>query len=383
MRGEVERWRAAADVLALVAREPGITRADAARRLGLSSGSATEITGRLRELALLGETPAPVRGRGRPTSVLTAHPAGPLVLGIELRHEDWRCALAGVDGRAQPVASGRHGRRDPASVLAALRRAVLDVHAEHADRLRAVSLAVAGTVRGDRVVQAAGLGWADVDPAGLTAGTGADLLLGNDATLAAVAEARDGAGTGARCGLHLVVEVGVGGALVADGLPVAGAAGGEYGHLPLGDRALRCPCGARGCWDLEVDGRALARHLGVAPPADPRTFARGVLDRSDAPARAAVRRVAGALAAGVAGLVNAHDPDVVTLGGLAGPLRAAAPDAFAAAYADGLMAFHRAAPPPVRDAAHGDAGPLRGALAVAIDRITGPAALAGWAARRA
>jgi hypothetical protein len=37
----------------------------------------------------------------------------------------------------------------------------------------------------------------------------------------------------------------------------------------------------------------------------------------------------------------------------------------------------------VRDAAHGDAGPLRGALAVAIDRITGPAALAGWAARRA
>src|SRR4051812_19082274 len=162
MRGEAERWRPAADLLALIGREPGIPRADAARRLGLSSGSATEITGRLRELALLRETRAPVRGRGRPTTVLTAHPAGPLVLGIELRHEDWRCALAGVDGRAGPATSGRHDGRDPTTVLAALRRVVLDAHRAHPGRLRAVSLAVAGTVRGDRIVQAAGLGWADV-----------------------------------------------------------------------------------------------------------------------------------------------------------------------------------------------------------------------------
>jgi predicted NBD/HSP70 family sugar kinase len=379
MRGEVERWRTAAGLLALVAREPGITRAAAARRLGLSSGSATEIAGRLRELALLGEEPAPARGRGRPTTVLTAHPEGPLVLGIELRHEDWRCELAGVDGRARPLADDRHDH-DPDAVLAALRRVVLDVH--RTGRLRAVSVAVAGTVRGDRIVQAAGLGWTGVDPGGLTAGTGVALLVGNDATLAGVAEARDGAAAGARCGLHLVVAVGIGGALVVDGRPVAGAAGGEYGHLPLGDRTLPCPCGAHGCWDLEVDGRALARHLGAPAPADPRAFARAVLDRADPSAGAAVRRVVEALAGGVAGLVNAHDPDVVTLGGLAAPLRAAAPGAFADAYAAGLMAFHRAAPPPVLDAAHGDAGPMRGALAVALDRITTPAALADWAARR-
>src|SRR3954454_25028844 len=103
MRGEVERWRTAADLLALVGREAGITRAGPPRRLAMSSGSATEITGRLRELALLGETRAPVRGRGRPTTVLTAHPAGPLVLGIDLRHADWRAALAGIDGRARPA----------------------------------------------------------------------------------------------------------------------------------------------------------------------------------------------------------------------------------------------------------------------------------------
>ncbi len=383
-RSRAERWRTAADVLALVAREPAITRAAAARRLGLTSGSATEILGRLRELRLLDEARAPVHGPGRPTTVLTPHPTGPLVLAVELRHEDWRCAVAGVDGQPTGVTTGRHDRRDPEAVLAALRAVVGEVVRAHRGRVGAVSLAVAATVRDDRIVQAAGLGWGAVDPGGLTRGTGLPLLVGNDATLAGVAEARTGAAAGARLGLHLVVEVGIGGALVVDGHPLTGTsgAGGEYGHVPFGDRELRCPCGARGCWDLEVDGRALARHLGRPAPADPQTFARTVVARSDPAARSALRTVATALAGGVAGLVNAHDPDVVTLGGLAAPLRAAAPDAFAAAFTGGLMAFRRPAPPPVLDAAHHDEGALRGAVAVALDHITRPAALAERADRR-
>jgi len=89
--------------------------------------------------------------------------------------------------------------------------------------------------------------------------------------------------------------------------------------------------------------------------------------------------VAAALGAGIAGLVNAHAPELVTLGGLAGPLRSAAPDAFGAAYSDGLMAFHREAPPPVVRAAHGADGALHGAAAVGLDRVTREAALAEWA----
>src|SRR6266536_839908 len=80
------RWRGALDALAVVRREPGITRAELARRAGLSSGSATDIAARLRELSLLQEAPAPVTGRGRPTTVLGAHPDGPLALAVELRY---------------------------------------------------------------------------------------------------------------------------------------------------------------------------------------------------------------------------------------------------------------------------------------------------------
>jgi predicted NBD/HSP70 family sugar kinase len=282
---------------------------------------------------------------------------------------------------------GHAAGRDPDAVLTAVRRTVDRLRGRYGRRLRAVSMAVAGTVRHGRLTQASTLGWAAVDLTRLTAGTDLALLVGNDATLAGVAETRTGAARSAQTALHLVVEVGIGGALVVDGQPVVGlgGAGGEYGHLPFGDRSLACPCGARGCWDLEVDGRALARHLGEDAGTDPRGYAHEVLARVGAHASAAraVRTVATALGAGIAGLVNAHAPDLVTLGGLAGPLRAAAPDEFAAAYTGGLMAFHREAPPPVVLATHGADGALHGAAAVGLDLVTSEPALAEWAAEAA
>jgi predicted NBD/HSP70 family sugar kinase len=384
------RWRTASAVLAEVRRAPGVTRAEVAHRLRLSTGSSTEITARLRELRLLVESPAVPRGRGRPTGVLRPHPSGPLVLLIELRHDDWRADLAALDGELRPFGAGRHGggragggqgdgqSAGPEPVLAELGQLIARARQRFGGRLRAVSLAVAATVGDGRLVDASSLGWPPVDLGTLT---DLPLLIGNDATLAGVAEARSGAASGSRTGLHLLVEAGIGGSLTVDGRPVSGATGaaGEYGHLPFGDRALRCHCGATGCWELEVNGIALARHLGEPRPPSPRGYTVEVLRRDGAEARAAVTAAATALGAGIAGLVNLHDPDVVTLGGLAGPLRAGAPAEFASAYLAGLMAFRRAEPPPVLDASHGEHGARHGAAAVGLDHITTEAALAGWA----
>ena len=89
----------------------------------------------------------------------------------------------------------------------------------------------------------------------------------------------------------------------------------------------------------------------------------------DASTRRAFETVAASLGRGVGALVNIHDPEVVTLGGLATLLKATAPDVFDDAYTDGLMAFRKDAPPPVRDAEHGEDGPLRGAGTLALDGI--------------
>jgi predicted NBD/HSP70 family sugar kinase len=378
------RWQGALEVLGQVRSEPGVTRAEAARRLRLGSGSATEIVARLRALDLLDEVPAPVVGRGRPTTSLLPHPRGPLVAAVELRFEEWRCAVAGLDGRPAELLAQRHSG-DGAEVVGRIADTLRALRRRHGRRLRAVSLAVAGAVRDGRLVQAATLSWGEVDLTGVLPDPGLPLLIGNDATLAGLAEARSGAGVGAGTVLHLTVEVGLGGVLVVGGLPVVGShgAGGEYGHLPFGDRTLRCPCGARGCWDQEVDGRALARHLGEpTAPTDPRAYALAVLDRAsaDPAAAAAVRRVATALAGGIAGLVNAHDPDVVTLGGLAVRIRDAAPGPFEEAYLDGLMAFHRADPIPLRPAALGEDGALIGAAAAGLDAVLSEQGLNAWAA---
>ena len=128
-----------------------------------------------------------------------------------------------------------------------------------------------------------------------------------------------------------------------------------------------------------MDGRALARHLGEPEPGDPVAYAHDFLSRTDAASRRAMATVAAALGAGIGGLVNLHDPDVVTLGALAVGLRAAAPAQFDQAYADGLMAFRKATAPPVLDGLHGDEAPLHGAVLQGLDHITSESALAEWA----
>ncbi|MEJ2889932.1 ROK family transcriptional regulator [Actinomycetospora aeridis] len=381
-RARVDRWRTKAEVLAEVRRSPGLTRVELARRLGLSSASVTETVARLREGGWLCEHRAPVQGRGRPTTTLEPAPDGPRVVAVDVRHEDWRVGLAGLDGQVSGIVTARHDR-DPQRVATALAAAVGDIAAGH--RTVAVGLAAPAPISDDGLVRATELAWDAVDLGPVTAALDercpdpVPLLVGNDATLAGVAEARTGAAAGAGTAVYLTVEVGLGGALLLDGLPHLGAHGqaGEYGHLPFGDPARPCSCGATGCWGPEVDGRALARRLGDPPPGDPRSYALGVLERAaggDAAAVHAVCGVAAALARGVAGLVAVHDPDVVVLGGLARGLRAA--PGFDEAYRRGLMAFRRDDPVPVRDAVHGDDGTLHGAAALALDHATSAEGLA-------
>jgi predicted NBD/HSP70 family sugar kinase len=389
-QSERMRWYGAAQLIGVVRSEPGITRAAAAQRLGIGSGGATELVARMRRARLLDEVPAPVTGRGRPTTVFAPHADGPLVVAADLQAQGWRLAVAGIDGAPVVVAEAGQAGEGLDGVLSKMANAIGTIYRRNPSRVRAVSLAVAGTVSGTTLGQFTSRGWTDVDVSVLTSKiperAGVRLLLGNDATLAGLAEARTGAARGAATALHLIVAVGIGGALIVNGEPLTGAQGaaGEYGHVPFGDPALVCPCGARGCWDLTVDGRALARHRGDAPPDDPVGYVHDLIGRPsrDARSRRAFEAVATALGRGIGGLVNLHDPDVVTLGGLAAPLRAAAPDSFESAYRDGLMDFRKTSPPAVHDGVHGEDGPLHGAVALALDHITTAAALADWAARQ-
>jgi predicted NBD/HSP70 family sugar kinase len=377
VRARDARWSAASDALRELRGQPDLTRAELARRLRLSSGTATGLLARLRDLRLLSESPAPVEGRGRPTTVIGPHPDGPVVLAVEVRTGGWRCGVAGLDGEYREVAAGPHGT-DPRAVIRPLRAALVQGRHRYGDRVRATSVSVTGTVSGTRLVQAEVLGWESVDLAPLA--VFGPLLVGNDATLAGLAEARRGAARGARTALHVLMDVGIGGALTVDGAPVTGRRGaaGEFGHLPFADPAVRCPCGARGCWETAVDGRALARILGDPVRYAGHAYTLDVLARTDPVSRRAVATSAAAFGRGIAGLINAYDPDVVTIGDLAPRLVEAAPEAFERGLRSGMMRLHRADPPPIRPALLGGHGGLSGAIEIGLDHITDPSALDIW-----
>ena len=353
-------------LLETVHARPGLTRAAAAQLLGIGTGAATELVARLAERELVAEEPAPPTGsRGRPTRRLTAHPNGPLVVAAAITHESWRVEAVELGGRSVAADGGQPAGRDAAQVLSAMAAAVARLRRRLPGRVRGIGVSVPGTVRDGHTLDASYLGWRDIDLRILW--PRAPLFAAdNDATLAALAESRRGAAAGAALSLHVRVDAGIGGAVIERGRVLSGATGvaGEFGHMPFGDAGVRCPCGARGCWGTAVDGTALARLLGAPAPRDPVSYSAGVLGRAaagHAPEAAAIAAVTAELGRGVAGLVNALDPDLVTLGGLAADLAAAAPAELAASYSGGLMSFRRDAATPVIAAELGEAGPRVGA----------------------
>ena len=351
--------------------------------LGMSSSSTTEITARLRSRELLDENaPGSAGGRGRPSGLLVAHPEGPIVCAVEVAHSTWRVAAVELGGRIVDTRGGSrpHG---PDATMAEIRRALIELHRALGSRVRAVAVSVAGTVSGNRLLQAATLRWKEVDLGVLVPPALRKLpfVAGNDATLAGLAEARRGAAQGAGVVLYLDVEVGIGGVLVVDGQPFVGAQGegGEFGHMPFGTGGLPCPCGASGCWDLEVDGRALARALGRRAPANPRAFGARVVAAATAGAPAelaAVAVVAGALGRGTGALVNALDPALVVYGGLAPGLRAASPTTHDTAFDTALMRHRRDEPPPIVASLLGVDASLLGAAESGFDLVLTAAILA-------
>jgi predicted NBD/HSP70 family sugar kinase len=153
---------------------------------------------------------------------------------------------------------------------------------------------------------------------------------------------------------------------------------GEFGHMPFGAPAGLCRCGAKGCWNTTVDGRAAARLLRQRVPADDVSYFRHVLASARAwqpGALSAIRTVGSSIGRGVAGLVNGLDPQLLVVAGLGPDLLHIAAGEVTAAYRDGLMTFRPTPPPPAR---LGTDGPLLGAADEAFAHLRTDQGLHAW-----
>jgi glucokinase len=247
----------------------------------------------------------------------------------------------------------------------------------------AVGVAAAGFVdeSGSRVMFAPHLPWRGEDVrARLTDRLGVPVLLQNDATCAAHAEATYGAGRGASSVLLVTLGTGIGGGLVLDGRVWRGASGmaGEFGHMQVVPDGSPCECGGRGCWEQYCSGNALLRdarsRIGAEPTVladlcdgDPARLTGPMVSAAaadgDLVARAAFTRVGEWLGVGLANLVAAFDPAVVVVGGgvseAGDRLLEPARDALSRSL---VGVGHRTVPPVLRAALGPEAGLIGAAL---------------------
>ena len=328
-----------------------VNRATLTEHLGLARGTVGVVLESLNGAGLVTERlPDRVATRGRPSPVLDVVSGRAVVLAVDLAVDAIRLSVVGLGGRIlarQEWPHQHHGPEAAAKDLVGRLRSVARRHRRAGAAYQAVSVACWGIVRSpDGFINIApNLGWNQV-PLGqmLTAALAASrsgtrpliqhVAIGNDADLGAMAEYLRGAGAGSKRLLYVHSDIGVGGGIVDAGhlLGADGGYTGEIGHMTVNPAGRRCRCGAVGCWETEVDERALLRAAGMSEPGDDSTVAsvaRRILDDArggDQTASVAVAEVATALGSGLASLVHVLGPDRIVVGGYLADLVELCPD---------------------------------------------------------
>lgn len=177
-------------------------------------------------------------------------------------------------------------------------------------------------------------GWHDVPLAAIAERAyGLPVVLDNDATAAAAAEHRYGAGAGVTNMVYLTVSTGVGGGVIVDGRLYRGSDGNgaELGHVTVDWRGRVCHgCGRRGCLEAYVSGTSIAERAREAGLGLETAEAVAAATRhGDAGASRVWDETVEALACGLTSIVNLFEPELVVIGGgvsrsgelLLGPVR--------------------------------------------------------------
>ena len=308
-----------------------LSRPDIGRRAALSAQTVTNIAAELLREGLLSERDGKPSGRGAPPRLLSLNPRGGCTVGVEIARGELRSVLVDLGGTVLATQASRLVEPTPSRTLPQLRRDVATLLRQQKGRRRA-PLGVGVVMPGPfDAARPRSLGptelpdWGGIDvAAAVEAALGIPVMVGNDATAAAVGEMLHGAARGFRdvCLLHIGAGLGLG--ILQDGRPVNGARGnaGEIGHIVAVPGGRRCFCGRAGCLEryLSLDslGEALGFPAGVQRELG--TAAASVMERlncGDTRLMTWITEAAALLAWAVDMLASMLDPQAIVIGGMA------------------------------------------------------------------
>jgi predicted NBD/HSP70 family sugar kinase len=254
-------------VLTTLFHEGAMSRADLARRTGLTRVTMSALVGDLVAERLVVEQGArEASGPGKPGVVVDIDRAGHQVVGIDLSaaHE-LRGAVIDLTGSVlQRISTPRPAGIDGEEIRALADEMVDGLLGRATGTVLGIGVGSPGIVSGEgTVVASPNLGWDQLPLRALIADrTGLAVSVSNDADAAALAERTLG---GAGEDFMLIkIDRGVGGGVMVGGELVRGSrcAAGEVGHVTVGTEGGRnCVCGRVGCLETWASVRFLESRI--------------------------------------------------------------------------------------------------------------------------
>jgi predicted NBD/HSP70 family sugar kinase len=305
------------------------SRAEVARRTGLSRSTVSTLVADLQRRGLVVERAGQFAGEGqpgRPAALLELDPSAAAAVGVDFDHDKVRVAVSDLSRIVLAEASAPydvdHDAQGSLDLAAELVERMLQETELDRDRLLGVGVALAGPIDQDTgALHPSDVlpGWAGVDVGKeLETRLNTPAYVENDANLGALAEVTLGAGRNARFAAYVSISSGIGAGIIVDGRPYRGHRGtaGEIGHFVVDPQGPICRCGNRGCLETMASGPALLRL--VQASRDEELTVREMIELArdgDAGCRRAIADAGQVVGRVVAGLVNLFSPEMVVIGG--------------------------------------------------------------------
>ncbi len=305
-----------------------ISRAEIARQTALQRSTVSTIVDSLIAEGLIEEIGMGQSTGGRCPTLLKLNTDGAAALGIDIAPQRTIVATSNLAGC---VLEREEFDTDP-DFETTMRRAT-DAACRLLERstgsIDGIGVSLPGLVDPDagRILYIPYFNWRDLDVGQrISAATGMEVTIDNDANAAALAELWFGQPevSEARDFIMVFIAEGVGTGIIFDRQIYRGrdGAGGEFGHMIIGERApVPCSCGSFQCWEAFASGRAaVARYLELTGSAIERaqkmSFAE-LIDLAlcgDEAARAALSETSYYLGVGISNLIIGFSPDVIVVG---------------------------------------------------------------------
>lgn len=256
-----------------------VSRASLARTTGLNAATVTPAIRDLMADGLIVEVGRAASTGGKPAVLLALAAESRFALGVHLDHTSITYVLANLSGKVAAIWPRRGGADAQAPQLVVERIASelmtfvprIGIPPERILGIGLVSPGPATSATGIALSSPEMRPWIDfplVDA--LATATGLPVVLGNDATAAAVGEFWSGHVDPTAVFAALYMGTGIGAGIIMSGNPVLGSSGnaGEIGHICVVRDGALCWCGSHGCLET-VAGAAAIVNAARAAHLDP------------------------------------------------------------------------------------------------------------------